>query len=114
MLQSLVEIFRCFICIEKLRDARMCPHCSKLCCYRCIRRWLTETRPQCPHCRAPLQLSEVVNCRWAEEVTEQLDSLQHMQDMKLCGGISLTYSELEIERYNCFIYSLNVGSMVGR
>ncbi|XP_052797525.1 LOW QUALITY PROTEIN: E3 ubiquitin-protein ligase TRIM37-like [Mya arenaria] len=75
--ESLTEVFRCFICMEKLRDARLCPHCSKLCCYTCIRRWLTETRMQCPHCRAPLHVSELVNCRWAEEVTQTLDLLQH-------------------------------------
>ncbi|XP_022108333.1 E3 ubiquitin-protein ligase TRIM37-like isoform X2 [Acanthaster planci] len=74
--ESLAEVFRCFICMEKLRDARLCPHCSKLCCFPCIRRWLTEQRYQCPHCRAPLQLHELVNCRWAEEVTNQLDTLQ--------------------------------------
>uniref|UniRef100_A0A8C6RQE0 Tripartite motif-containing 37 n=1 Tax=Nannospalax galili TaxID=1026970 RepID=A0A8C6RQE0_NANGA len=72
----IAEVFRCFICMEKLRDARLCPHCSKLCCFSCIRRWLTEQRAQCPHCRAPLQLRELVNCRWAEEVTQQLDTLQ--------------------------------------
>ncbi|XP_068600412.1 E3 ubiquitin-protein ligase TRIM37 [Brachionichthys hirsutus] len=74
--ESIAEVFRCFICMEKLRDARLCPHCSKLCCFSCIRRWLTEQRAQCPHCRAALQLRELVNCRWAEEVTQQLDSLQ--------------------------------------
>uniref|UniRef100_A0A4W3KHB3 Tripartite motif containing 37 n=1 Tax=Callorhinchus milii TaxID=7868 RepID=A0A4W3KHB3_CALMI len=73
---TIAEVFRCFICMEKLRDARLCPHCSKLCCFSCIRRWLTEQRAQCPHCRAPLQLRELVNCRWAEEVTQQLDTLQ--------------------------------------
>uniref|UniRef100_A0A9J7YXA4 Tripartite motif containing 37 n=1 Tax=Cyprinus carpio carpio TaxID=630221 RepID=A0A9J7YXA4_CYPCA len=75
-MDSIAEVFRCFICMEKLRDARLCPHCSKLCCFSCIRRWLTEQRAQCPHCRAPLQLRELVNCRWAEEVTQQLDTLQ--------------------------------------
>ncbi|KAF7646366.1 hypothetical protein LDENG_00188750 [Lucifuga dentata] len=74
--ESIAEVFRCFICMEKLRDARLCPHCSKLCCFSCIRRWLTEQRAQCPHCRAPLQLRDLVNCRWAEEVTQQLDTLQ--------------------------------------
>nr|CAD7198930.1 unnamed protein product [Timema douglasi] len=73
---TLAEVFRCFICMEKLRDAHLCPHCSKLCCYVCIRRWLTEQRSQCPHCRASLHLNELVNCRWAEEVTQQLDTLQ--------------------------------------
>ncbi|XP_041349758.1 E3 ubiquitin-protein ligase TRIM37-like [Gigantopelta aegis] len=76
--ESLAEVFRCFICMEKLRDARLCPHCSKLCCFPCIRRWLTEQRSQCPHCRAPLHLHELVNCRWAEEVTQQLDTLQNI------------------------------------
>ncbi|KAK2574345.1 E3 ubiquitin-protein ligase TRIM37 [Acropora cervicornis] len=71
--ESLAEVFRCFICMEKLRDARLCPHCSKMCCFLCIRRWLTEQRPQCPHCRASLHLHELVHCRWVEE---QLDSLQ--------------------------------------
>ncbi|XP_037513988.1 LOW QUALITY PROTEIN: E3 ubiquitin-protein ligase TRIM37-like [Rhipicephalus sanguineus] len=74
--ESLAEVFRCFICMERLRDAHLCPHCSKLCCYACIRRWLTEQRSQCPHCRASLHLHELVNCRWVEEVTQQLDTLQ--------------------------------------
>lgn len=75
-MESLAEVFRCFICMEKLRDARLCPHCSKLCCFLCIRRWLTEQRSQCPHCRASLHIHELVNCRWAEEVTNQLDTLK--------------------------------------
>jgi tripartite motif-containing protein 37 len=62
--------------MEKLRNARLCPHCSKLCCYACIHRWLTEQRSQCPHCRAPLHINELVNCRWAEEITQRLDTLQ--------------------------------------
>ncbi|XP_016844823.1 uncharacterized protein LOC100121202 isoform X1 [Nasonia vitripennis] len=74
--ETLAEVFRCFICMEKLREAHLCPHCSKLCCYTCIRRWLTEQRSQCPHCRAALHLHELVNCRWVEEVTQQLDTLQ--------------------------------------
>lgn len=69
-------MFRCFICMEKLRDAHLCPHCSKLCCYVCIKRWLTDQRSQCPHCRASLHIHELVNCRWVEEVTQQLDTLQ--------------------------------------
>ena len=67
--------------MEKLRDAHLCPHCSKLCCYICIRRWLTEQRSQCPHCRAALHLHELVNCRWIEEVTQQLDTLQAVSNV---------------------------------
>ncbi|XP_037094908.1 E3 ubiquitin-protein ligase TRIM37-like [Pollicipes pollicipes] len=85
--ESLAEVFRCFICMDKLRDAHLCPHCSKLCCYMCIRRWLTEQRSQCPHCRASLHLHELVNCRWVQEVTQQLDTLQAVgANLKLDTG----------------------------
>ncbi|KAG5891070.1 hypothetical protein JTB14_005707 [Gonioctena quinquepunctata] len=89
---TLAEVFRCFICMEKLRDAHLCPHCSKLCCYVCIRRWLTEQRSQCPHCRASLHLHELVNCRWVEEVTQQLDSLQ---------SINILSAKTDIDRDKC-------------
>jgi len=62
--------------MDKLRDARLCPHCSKLCCFPCIRRWLVEQRSQCPHCRLPLRPHELVNCRWVGDITQQLESLQ--------------------------------------
>ena len=94
VMQTLSDVFKCFICMERLRDARLCPHCSKLCCYPCIQvsnlifielklynfcnfaqRWLVEQRSQCPHCRASLHLNELVNCRWADEVIEQLDQI---------------------------------------
>ncbi|XP_072943962.1 uncharacterized protein [Epargyreus clarus] len=76
IVETLAEVFRCFICMEKLVDAHLCPHCSKLCCYSCVRRWLTEQRSQCPHCRASLHLHELVNCRWVEEVTQQIETMQ--------------------------------------
>ncbi|XP_063973807.1 uncharacterized protein LOC135160770 isoform X2 [Diachasmimorpha longicaudata] len=94
--ESLAEVFRCFICMEKLRDAHLCPHCSKLCCYTCIRRWLTEQRSQCPHCRASLHLHELVNCRWVEEVTQQLDTLQ---------ATGLTNSRFDESRDRCSVHS---------
>uniref|UniRef100_A0A672HKA2 Tripartite motif containing 37 n=1 Tax=Salarias fasciatus TaxID=181472 RepID=A0A672HKA2_SALFA len=74
--ESIAEVFRCFICMEKLRDARLCPHCSKLCCFSCIRVRFYQDSVFSQCLRAPLQLRELVNCRWAEEVTQQLDTLQ--------------------------------------
>ncbi|XP_055594428.1 E3 ubiquitin-protein ligase TRIM37-like isoform X2 [Uranotaenia lowii] len=76
--ETINDVFRCFICMEKLQDAHLCPHCSKLCCYLCISRWLTEQRRQCPHCRATLHVSELVNCRWFEEVAVHIENLQQI------------------------------------
>lgn len=85
--QSLNDVFRCFICMEKLQDAHLCPHCSKLCCYECISRWLTEQRRQCPHCRATLRVNELVNCRWFQEVAMQVEGLQ-----QICSNIKANNS----------------------
>ena len=35
-LQGISELLRCYICMERLSDATICPHCSKLGCFSCI------------------------------------------------------------------------------
>eukprot|EP01017_Pseudomicrothorax_dubius_P013644 TRINITY_DN1608_c0_g1_i16.p1 TRINITY_DN1608_c0_g1~~TRINITY_DN1608_c0_g1_i16.p1 ORF type:complete len:523 (-),score=83.52 TRINITY_DN1608_c0_g1_i16:1073-2641(-) len=72
---SLEEIFKCFICYSKLNNPHMCPHCSKLCCGPCIRKWLTEQKAQCPHCRTSLRVSQLVNCRFVSEISNVLESI---------------------------------------
>ncbi|XP_006819993.1 E3 ubiquitin-protein ligase TRIM37 [Saccoglossus kowalevskii] len=103
--ESLAEVFRCFICMEKLRDTRLCPHCSKLCCFMCIRRWLTEQRNQCPHCRAPLQLHELVNCRWAADVTNQLDTLQLVGPPSRTDEIEKDKCEMHQEKLSVYCWT---------
>lgn len=74
-------------------------HCSKLCCYMCIRRWLTEQRSQCPHCRASLaHLHELVNCRWVEEVTQQLDTQGGARQEVEMGGHKVDQCEQRTRR----------------
>jgi len=72
---SIEDIFRCPICLGRVRSAQMCPSCSKICCGPCIKRWLAESK-QCPHCRAPLTISQLVNCRFVAEISAELDKLK--------------------------------------
>lgn len=73
---NLEDIFRCLICFGRVQDAQLCPCCSKLACQTCITKWLTEQRSQCPHCRAPLRLSSLVNCRFVTEISQALEKLE--------------------------------------
>jgi len=41
-----------------------------------LQRWLIDQHQQCPHCRTTLHLDDLVICRWAEEVTNQINHLQ--------------------------------------
>ena len=63
--------------MDRVKNAHLCPNCSKLCCFQCINRWLVE-KSHCPHCRHRLQLSDLVNCRWAEDFAKQLDELKKL------------------------------------
>lgn len=98
--ESLNDVFRCFICMEKLQEAHLCPHCSKLCCFLCISRWLTEQRRQCPHCRATLHVNELVNCRWFEEVAVQVESLQQICSNIKANALSKTNENDQCSTHN--------------
>ena len=74
LLINLEEVFCCYICLGRLRDTRLCPKCSKMCCFQCIRRWLIEQKPSCPHCRSSLLLHELVKCRWVDDLLPRLES----------------------------------------
>jgi tripartite motif-containing protein 37 len=38
------EILACMICLSKIVNAHMCPHCTKLSCEACIKDWLTDKK----------------------------------------------------------------------
>ncbi|CAG9333493.1 unnamed protein product [Blepharisma stoltei] len=73
--RNIEEILKCFICFEKVIDAKLCPSCSKLCCNSCIIKWLSK-KPECPHCRSPLRHQNLVNGRIVSEISQALESLQ--------------------------------------
>ncbi|CEP03788.1 hypothetical protein PBRA_003395 [Plasmodiophora brassicae] len=70
------DILRCFICFDRVVDAHLCPSCSSMCCKTCIVRWLTERRPQCPHCQAELYAENLVNCRFVQDLAKAMDRMQ--------------------------------------
>lgn len=72
---QLEEILKCVICYDRLIEGRMCPNCSKLCCKMCFHRWLIENRSQCPHCRSPLRLDQLVTVRFLNDITKVLENL---------------------------------------
>ncbi|KAJ1981725.1 hypothetical protein H4R34_001961 [Dimargaris verticillata] len=70
VLSPVEELFQCFICMGTLRDAVICPKCSKLSCAQCI-----THKEECPHCRVPLTVAQLVNCRFVSELHERLRRL---------------------------------------
>ena len=63
------DIFKCNICLDKIKEPRMCFHCSKLYCSKCINNWLeTETADgKCTHCKGCLK-DKLVIIRWQDDL----------------------------------------------
>nr|CDS34064.1 E3 ubiquitin protein ligase TRIM37 [Hymenolepis microstoma] len=100
-IDALASVFKCLICIGTTADARMCPNCSKLFCFGCIRRWITQIKTECPHCRSYLALDNLINCRFANDVVQQLDSLKI--DVKAsCSLANTDICEAHHERLTVF------------
>ncbi|KAI9140445.1 hypothetical protein BKA69DRAFT_1125702 [Paraphysoderma sedebokerense] len=81
---NLDELLKCFICLSPLKRAVMCPECSKMGCEMCLVKWLTEQKRECPHCRAQLLISQLVHCRFIDELQQQLKkvALRDVMDSK--------------------------------
>lgn len=49
------------MCYEKVRNATMCPYCSKLYCESCIRKCF-QNKMECPNCRKSLKTVPITQC----------------------------------------------------
>lgn len=61
----------------------LCPHCSKLWCKSCITKWLLERKSECPHCRTHLTPRQLVNCRFASDLSNAIDDMPELGNLKL-------------------------------
>ncbi|KAI9217946.1 hypothetical protein BC828DRAFT_399958 [Blastocladiella britannica] len=77
---ALDDLLKCFICFGTLERAVMCPSCSKMGCEFCMQRWITQERPECPHCRTHLYVSQLVQCRFVDELQAQIRDIAEDMD----------------------------------
>ena len=54
------DIFKCYICYNKVTNPRMCLHCKKLTCEKCIKNWL-KTKEMCGFCRSKIKFEDTIS-----------------------------------------------------
>lgn len=48
-----------------------------------MKKWLIQ-KPTCPHCRSLLRLSQLVQCRFVEEVTTCINNIKSKEVIEKC------------------------------
>lgn len=80
-LEHFTELLKCFICFKRVKDAVICPFCSKFACEPCLKKWVVERRSECPACRRALGLGQIIKCRFLTDISNALHSF-YIQQIK--------------------------------
>lgn len=67
-LNDLLDNLRCAQCINFPANAHICPKCSEMFCYTCIRDWLRSTEDRCANCNAKIRPQELIKLRCFENL----------------------------------------------
>ena len=90
------DIFKCNICLDQFQDPRMCFHCSKLFCKKCIENWLgmANARGKCPYCKRHLKRRLVV-IRWQDD----LENIHFMRQVEQYEGVICNWHEKDLKMF---------------
>lgn len=75
-IEHVSDMLNCFICFKKVRDAVICPFCSKFSCEPCLKAWIGDKKQECPACRHQLSLNQIVKCRFLTDFSKIIESIK--------------------------------------
>ena len=56
------DTVKCYICFEKITKPKMCPHCHRMACEKCLYNWFVNLKKdKCGFCRANTNFNEMIS-----------------------------------------------------
>ena len=56
------DTVKCYICFEKINKPKMCPHCHRMACEKCLYNWFINLKKdKCGFCRANTNFKEMIS-----------------------------------------------------
>ena len=57
---------KCYVCIDKIKNPRICKYCHRPACSECLRKWL-NSKNQCGYCRRKIKFHETIEIPLLDE-----------------------------------------------
>ena len=57
---------KCYVCIDKIKNPRICKYCHRPACSECLRKWLSS-KNQCGYCRRKIKFHETIEIPLLDE-----------------------------------------------
>jgi len=68
------DTVKCYICFDKITKPKMCPHCHRMACEKCLYNWFVNlNKKNCGFCRKGTNFSEMVAVPFMDVVVDFVD-----------------------------------------
>ena len=68
------DTVKCYICFDKITKPKMCPHCHRIACEKCLYNWFINLKKEtCGFCREKTNFKQMVSVPFMEKVVNFVD-----------------------------------------
>ena len=68
------DTVKCYICFDKITKPKMCPHCHRIACEKCLTNWFTNLKKtKCGFCREETNLHQMVSVPFMDAIVTFVD-----------------------------------------
>ena len=98
------DTVKCYICFDKITKPKMCPHCHRIACEKCLYNWFVNLRKnKCGFCRENTKFNEMVSVPFMDAVVNFVEKFFNKRN-NLSEKINNEFLEYCPEHRNEMLY----------
>ena len=98
------DTVKCYICFEKITKPKMCPHCHRIACEKCLYNWFINLKKdKCGYCRLKSNFYEMISVPFMDAVVTFVEKFFNKRS-KLSETIDKEFLEYCPEHKNEMLY----------
>jgi hypothetical protein len=98
------DTVKCYICFDKITKPKMCPHCHRIACEKCLHNWFINLKKnKCGFCRENVKFNEMVSVPFMDAVVNFVEKFFNKRN-NLSEKIDKEFLEYCPEHKNEMLY----------